>query len=54
MNVYVIHGIAPDVPMFTVFREAVPFVVAMAVCIAILTAFPQIALFLPNLMLSTH
>lgn len=50
MNVFVIKGIARDVPMYTIFEGAFPFVLAMAVCVAIVIAFPQIALFLPNVM----
>ena len=48
ITVFVICGIARDVPMSTVFRGAMVFAAAMALCIAILIAFPQIALFLPN------
>ena len=50
MTVFVIKGIARDVSMYTVFWGAMVFSGAMAVCIAILIAFPQIALFLPNAM----
>jgi len=50
MNVFVIKGIARDVPMYAIFEGAFPFVIAMAVCVAIIIAFPQIALFLPNAM----
>ncbi|MFH1652233.1 MAG: TRAP transporter large permease subunit [Chloroflexota bacterium] len=50
MNVYIIKGVAKDVPMETIFRGILPFLAAMIFCIVILTAFPQIALFLPNLM----
>jgi C4-dicarboxylate transporter, DctM subunit len=48
MNVFIIAGMARDVPMYTIFKGVWPFVLAMAVCIVLLTAFPQIALFLPN------
>jgi tripartite ATP-independent transporter DctM subunit len=48
INVYVIKGVAPDVPLETIFRGIFPFLVALLVCTAILIAFPQIALFLPN------
>jgi C4-dicarboxylate transporter DctM subunit len=51
MNVYVIKGVAPDVPINTIFRGVIPFVVAIMVCIAIQMHFTQIALFLPNLMM---
>lgn len=47
--VYVVSGIARDVPLQTVFRGAMPFLVALIVAAAILVAFPQLTLFLPNL-----
>jgi TRAP-type C4-dicarboxylate transport system permease large subunit len=50
MNVFVIAGMNRGVPMSTIFRGAVPFVIAMAVCVAIIMICPQIALFLPNAM----
>lgn len=49
VNVYVVHGIAKDVPLETIFKGAFPFMLALFTCIAILLAFPQIATFLPNL-----
>lgn len=51
INVFVLSGMAKDVPMYTIFRGILPFVGAMAVGVAILVAFPQISLFLPNLMI---
>ena len=50
MNVFAISGVAKDVPLGTIFRGIMPFWIAMMVAIAILIAFPQIALFLPNLL----
>lgn len=50
MNVFVIKGIARDVPLETIFRGVMPFVVAQIVLILILVAFPQIALWLPSTM----
>jgi tripartite ATP-independent transporter DctM subunit len=50
MNVFVIKGIAKDVPLETIFRGVMPFVAAQCVLIAILVAFPQIALWLPSTM----
>ena len=49
LNVFVLHGANPDIPMYTIFRGIWPFVAAMLACLAILIAFPQIALFLPGL-----
>jgi tripartite ATP-independent transporter DctM subunit len=50
LNVYVVHGVAGDVPLMDIFRGALPFVIAMVICIIILIAFPQVVLFLPNTM----
>ncbi len=49
LNVYVIKGIAPEVPLETIFRGIIPFLIMMFVCIAILMIFPNIALVLPGL-----
>lgn len=49
ITVFVIKGVAPEVPLYTIFRGIVPFLIAMIVCVAILIAFPQIATFLPDL-----
>jgi len=51
INVYVIKGVAPDIPLETIFRGIFPFLAAIIVCIAILIVFPQIALFLPSFMM---
>lgn len=50
VNVFVVKSVAPDVPMGTIFRGIWPFWLAMAVCLALLVAFPKIATFLPNTM----
>jgi C4-dicarboxylate transporter DctM subunit len=49
MNVFVIAGVS-NVPPGTIFRGALPFVITMLICVVILTIFPQIALYLPNMM----
>lgn len=51
MNVFAISGVAKGVPLSTIFRGIMPFWIAMIVAIAILIVFPQIALFLPNLLM---
>lgn len=50
VNVFIIKGVAKDVPMYTIFRGIWPFWIAMLVSLFILSIFPQIALFLPNTM----
>jgi C4-dicarboxylate transporter, DctM subunit len=49
MNVFVIKGMAPDVPTYTIFRGILPFLYADFGEIIILTAFPAIVLWLPNI-----
>ena len=50
LNVFVVKGIAPDVPMNTIFRGIWPFWFAMMLAIVLLLIFPDIAMFLPNSM----
>ncbi len=50
LNIYTIAGIAPDVPMGTIFRGATPFLLSIIATAIILTIFPQIATYLPSLM----
>ena len=49
LTVFALAGVT-DVPTGTVFRGILPFVVAMIVCVVLLTVFPEIALFIPSLM----
>lgn len=49
MNVYIIAGVAPDVPLTTIFRGIIPFLIADIFHVALLLLVPGIALFLPNL-----
>ena len=50
INVYVVYGIAEDVPLGTIFRGVLPMLIALIVCSLVILFFPQIALFLPSLM----
>lgn len=48
INVYVVKGIAPDVPMEDIFKGIGMFAVMDVITIAILVAFPQISTWLPG------
>jgi len=48
VNVFVIKGIAPDVPLESIFKGIFPFLAALIICTIILMIFPQIATFLPG------
>ena len=50
VNVYVVSGVAKDVPLEAIFKGILPLLGALIVCNIILIIFPQIALFLPSLM----
>jgi len=50
VNVYVVSGVARDVPLEVIFRGVVPLLIALIVGTLLLFPFPQIALFLPGLL----
>jgi C4-dicarboxylate transporter DctM subunit len=50
INVYVVYGIAKDVPLGTIFKGIMPMLGALIICNLIILFFPQVALFLPSLM----
>lgn len=50
VNVYVVYGVAEDVPLATIFRGVLPMLAALLLCNLILLFFPAIALYLPGLM----
>ena len=49
VNVYVIKGIAPEIPLETIFKGIFPFLIAILLNTGIMMAFPKVALFLPSL-----
>ena len=50
INVFIVKSVAPNVPLGDIFRGVAPFWLAMLVTLAILIAFPQISLILPDTM----
>jgi len=50
MNVFIIKGVAKDIPTETIFKGIWPFLIALFVCLGLLLAFPQIVTFLPGLL----
>ena len=49
INVYVVNGVARDVPLEVIFKGVVPFLIALIIGTFLLIPFPQIALYLPGL-----
>jgi tripartite ATP-independent transporter DctM subunit len=52
MNIYIVKGLAGDVSMGMVMKGVIPHVIAICVALAIMLAFPDIALTLPRLFYS--
>jgi C4-dicarboxylate transporter, DctM subunit len=50
VNVFIMKGVT-DLPLYSIFRGVIPFIVADVVVLAILVMFPEISLFLPRLMM---
>ena len=53
LNLYIVKGIAPDIPMSAVLKGALPFVFMIALTIVIISIFPQLATWLPSMMIGT-
>ena len=48
--ILILHAMRPDIPLHRLYKSIVPFVVADLLVLALLTAFPAIALWLPALL----
>jgi C4-dicarboxylate transporter DctM subunit len=51
LNLYVLKGVAPDVPLPTVLKGSLPFVLLMFLAMVLISVFPGIALWLPGQMM---
>lgn len=49
MNLFVIQAQVPDIPILSIYKGTLPFLVSPVVLIVLLLAFPDVALFLPRL-----
>ena len=52
INVFIVKSVAPDTDLGQIFRGVLPFWLMMILCVAILIAFPQISLILPDTMIN--
>ena len=50
MNVFIMKGVADDVPLTTIFRGIIPFLLADVARLITIIAFPALTLFLPQLL----
>ncbi|MCM3759873.1 TRAP transporter large permease [Alkalihalobacillus oceani] len=50
INVFIINGVARDIPIPTIFRGVIPMLVTMLIFTVLLVIFPDVVLLLPNIM----
>ena len=50
MNVFIMKGVAKDIPLETIFKGIIPFLIASAIGLIIIMIFPEIALYIPTKM----
>lgn len=50
MNIFVLRGVLPDIPITTIYSGVVPFVIVDILRLGLIIAFPAIALWLPSLL----
>jgi len=51
VNVFIVNGLSPDVPIHTIFAGVAYFMLAFAACLALIWVFPETVLFLPKALL---
>ena len=51
LNIFTVAGVAKDTPVETIFRGVAPFLFSIFAVVILITIFPKLALFLPNMML---
>ncbi|MDR1068312.1 MAG: TRAP transporter large permease [Clostridiales Family XIII bacterium] len=50
MNCFIIQGVSKDIPLSTIYKGALPFVITILVAVVIIYFFPQIVMVIPNSM----
>ncbi|MBP1971237.1 tripartite ATP-independent transporter DctM subunit [Virgibacillus natechei] len=50
ISIFVVNGVAPEIPIHTIFKGIIPMVITMVIFTIILIIFPEIVMTLPNLM----
>ncbi|MHB8766823.1 MAG: TRAP transporter large permease [Deferrisomatales bacterium] len=51
LNLYIVQGVAPDIPLATVLRGVLPFITLLLIGIVVLCLFPELATWLPAKMI---
>ena len=51
VNVFIVSGLAPEIPIQTIFRGVAYFLLAYFACVALMWIFPGTVLYLPRVLL---
>jgi tripartite ATP-independent transporter DctM subunit len=51
LNIFTVAGVAKDIPVEEIFKGVMPFLLSIFFIVALITLFPNLALFLPKMML---
>ena len=51
LNVFTVAGVAKDVPLESIYRGILPFLISIFVVVLLMFLLPELATFLPNMML---
>ncbi len=50
LNIFTVAGVAPEVPIVTIFRGVMPFLISIFLIVLLIVLFPDLVLFLPGAM----
>jgi TRAP-type C4-dicarboxylate transport system permease large subunit len=50
LNIFTVAGVAPEVPIVTIFRGVLPFLISIFLIVLLIVLFPGLVLFLPGAM----
>jgi tripartite ATP-independent transporter DctM subunit len=50
MNIFIVKGMAGDVPIGTIYKGVIPHIIAMVAALAIMVVFPQLSLWIPGIL----
>lgn len=53
LNVFIVHGICPNISVNQIYRGSFPFLVMLIISIILMTIFPEVVTYLPKLMMSS-
>lgn len=53
LNVFIVHGICPQISVKQIYMGSFPFLMMLVIAIILMTLFPEMATYLPRTMMSS-